>query len=123
MSWRAATTSELSREHQISYSAAGLISIAGGKWMTYRRMAEDALDFAVGRGMLAAARCLTRTLRIHGAADGGTHKVLDEYESDGAQIDALAAKNAGLVQRIDRDLPYTWAQFHPWSRSLTTLRA
>ena len=105
VSGKAAKTSQLSREHHIECSAAGLITIAGGKWTTYRRMAEDTVDFAIRRQMLKAAPCVTRTLKIHGAAENGT-----EYGSDEAEVEALVAAEVGLAGRIDEALPYNWAQ-------------
>jgi len=105
VSGKAAKTSQLSREHHIECSAAGLISIAGGKWTTYRRMAEDTLNFAIRRGMLEDARCVTRTLRIHGAAED-----LGEYGSDAAELEALIAAEPDLADRIDAALPCTWAE-------------
>ncbi len=58
-------TSALSRDHTISISSSGLLTIAGGKWTTYRRMAEDAVDHAVVLARLEERACVTRTLRIH----------------------------------------------------------
>ena len=110
VSGKAARTSQLSREHHIQLSDTGLITIAGGKWTTYRRMAQDTLDFAIRHGLLPSAPCLTRTLKIHGAVENGTDGVLGEYGSDRAEIEALIAADPGLAQRIDRDLPYIRAQ-------------
>ena len=58
-------TSALSRDHTISISSSGLLTIAGGKWTTYRRMAEDAVDHAIVLARLEERDCVTRTLRIH----------------------------------------------------------
>jgi glycerol-3-phosphate dehydrogenase len=66
----ASSTAALSREHTIEISSSGLLTIAGGKWTTYRRMAEDAVDHAIVLGLLAERPCVTRELRIH---DPGTH--------------------------------------------------
>jgi glycerol-3-phosphate dehydrogenase len=43
----AADTAQLARDHVISRSASGMITIVGGKWTTYRKMALDAVDYAV----------------------------------------------------------------------------
>jgi glycerol-3-phosphate dehydrogenase len=59
-------TAELSRDHLITVSASGLITIAGGKWTTYRRMAEDTVNTAITRAGLADRACRTATLPIHG---------------------------------------------------------
>jgi len=59
------STSALSRDHTISISSSGLLTIAGGKWTTYRHMAEDAVDHAIVLARLEERDCVTRTLRIH----------------------------------------------------------
>ncbi|HTV16813.1 MAG TPA: glycerol-3-phosphate dehydrogenase/oxidase [Acidobacteriaceae bacterium] len=112
VSGKGAATSRLSREHAIRASASGLISVTGGKWTTYRKMAEDALDFATAQKMLTAAPCRTESLRLHGAtegnkADGGN---LAEYGSDAAEVRALMTENADLAERMDPEMPYTMAQ-------------
>ncbi|MBY4896292.1 glycerol-3-phosphate dehydrogenase/oxidase [Cupriavidus sp. AU9028] len=61
------STASLSREHTILVSRAGLITVTGGKWTTYRRMAEDVVDTAIRRQMLPAAPCRTASLPLHGA--------------------------------------------------------
>lgn len=57
-------TAALSRSHEMFVDASGLITITGGKWTTYRRMAEDAVNEAVRIGGLNPAECTTATLRI-----------------------------------------------------------
>jgi glycerol-3-phosphate dehydrogenase len=64
-SGKRAKTSSLSRSHDLFVDDAGLITITGGKWTTYRQMAEDAVDKAIEIGRLKAAACLTETLTIH----------------------------------------------------------
>ena len=62
------TTASLSREHTILVSKGGLITVTGGKWTTYRKMAEDVVDTAIQRGLVArAAPCITTELALHGA--------------------------------------------------------
>lgn len=63
-------TAALSRDHTIEVSSSGLLTIAGGKWTTYRHMAEDAVDHAIVLGELPERPCVTRELRIH---DPGSH--------------------------------------------------
>jgi glycerol-3-phosphate dehydrogenase len=63
-------TAALSRDHTIEISSSGLLTIAGGKWTTYRHMAEDAIDHAIVLGQLEERPCMTRDLRIH---DPGRH--------------------------------------------------
>jgi len=63
-----ASTASLSREHTIVVSRAGLITVTGGKWTTYRKMAEDVIETAIQRQMLRAAPCVTADLPLHGSA-------------------------------------------------------
>ncbi|MEQ1859041.1 MAG: glycerol-3-phosphate dehydrogenase/oxidase [Chthoniobacteraceae bacterium] len=58
------STAALSRDHTIHISSSGLLTIAGGKWTTYRHMAEDAVDHAIVLGHLDERECITRELRI-----------------------------------------------------------
>ena len=61
----AARTAQLSREHLIDVSASGLVTVTGGKWTTYRKMAQDAVDAASSSAELATAACRTADLRLH----------------------------------------------------------
>lgn len=58
------TTAELSREHYIAISDSGLVTITGGKWTTYRKMAEDVMNIAINRFQLPDKKCATRELRL-----------------------------------------------------------
>lgn len=85
----AAATRSLSREHCIEVSPGGLVTITGGKWTTYRRMAEDAVDTASSVGHLESRACTTAALGLHGAqADG------DVYGSDRDVIRAMVGADA-----------------------------
>ena len=59
-------TAALSRDHAISISDSGMISIIGGKWTTYRKMAEETIDMAVQSFNLIAGNCITKTLLLKG---------------------------------------------------------
>lgn len=61
---RAANTARLSREHLIDVSASGLVTITGGKWTTYRKMAQDAVDVAAAQVQLPPVACPTADLRL-----------------------------------------------------------
>jgi glycerol-3-phosphate dehydrogenase len=60
-------TADVSREHAVVESPSGVISMIGGKLTEYRYMAEDVLDYAIGRRHLRAADCRTRNLALVGA--------------------------------------------------------
>lgn len=63
----AADTTKLSREHLVREVAPGLITVAGGKWTTYRVMAEDAVDLAVQTSFPSAPTSVTADLPLTGA--------------------------------------------------------
>jgi glycerol-3-phosphate dehydrogenase len=92
-------TAELSRDHLIMVADSGLITIAGGKWTTYRRMAEDTVNTMIAKTGLDNRPCVTSTLGIHGG--------------DGQQADslrALLAADPGLDGKLHVALPYTRAE-------------
>ena len=60
------TTAALSREHLVTVSDSGLITIAGGKWTTYRKMAEDVVDTALKNHDLERKACVTKELKLFG---------------------------------------------------------
>ncbi|CAP42931.1 glycerol-3-phosphate dehydrogenase/oxidase [Bordetella petrii] len=60
-------TKTLSREHTIVVSRAGLVTVTGGKWTTYRKMAQDVVDTAIQHQLLPQAGCRTADLPLHGA--------------------------------------------------------
>jgi glycerol-3-phosphate dehydrogenase len=104
------STSKLSREHHIDASATGMITIAGGKWTTYRRMAEDALDFAVKHQLLPAGKSVTDHIPLHGSTPGkDANPYLAEYGSEASLIATLAVTDPELGEPIDAALPYSKA--------------
>ena len=104
-------TAGLSREHTIDVSKSGLLSIAGGKWTTYRKMAEDCVDQAATLAMLDERPCATRDLRIHAYCDQPQQfGQLGFYGSDAPEIAEIARKNPDLGRRLDQRLPIIGAQ-------------
>jgi glycerol-3-phosphate dehydrogenase len=63
---RGAQSKVLSREHVVVISPSGLVTIVGGKWTTYRKMAQDTVDDAIVVGGLPERPCVTEHLRLHG---------------------------------------------------------
>ena len=110
----AGSTSKLSREHFIDSSPSGLVTIAGGKWTTYRKMAEDAIDFAIRKSLLPQRKCVSMEVKLHGApATAGQAANADHmarYGSDAARVTALTNENAGLGNKLDAELPFTLAE-------------
>src|SRR5213075_473552 len=102
----AASTAALSREHTIEVSRSGLLSIAGGKWTTYRKMAEDCVDHAATLAKLDDRPCVTRELNIHGYhRHAGQFGDLSYYGSDAPALRALMDADPALAQRLDEALP------------------
>jgi glycerol-3-phosphate dehydrogenase len=69
-------TASLSREHVIQVSPSGLVSVAGGKWTTYRRMGQEIIDLAEAAGGLARRASATENLRLHASPDSSSNDVL-----------------------------------------------
>jgi glycerol-3-phosphate dehydrogenase len=104
-------TSSLSRDHTIHVDNSGLLTIVGGKWTTYRHMAEDCVDHAVTLGELNDVPSGTHDLKIHGyKQDVDSLNSLGVYGSDAEKILALAAADKRLGQRLHPDLPYIAAE-------------
>jgi glycerol-3-phosphate dehydrogenase len=104
-------TAELSRDHLITVSDAGLITITGGKWTTYRRMAEDVINTAIKKTGLEDKPCVTFDLRIHGAKkDTDFKEPLYYYGTDAAAIKSLVHKEKSLVELIHPNLAYIKAE-------------
>ncbi|HVI49528.1 MAG TPA: glycerol-3-phosphate dehydrogenase/oxidase [Chitinophaga sp.] len=105
------STKEISRSHKILVASSGLITITGGKWTTFRRMAEDTVEQAIKTGGMTAAPCKTKNLRIHGyIKQPSAAAPLGVYGSDAPLIQALAGDQPGLAQPLHHRLPYIKAQ-------------
>jgi glycerol-3-phosphate dehydrogenase len=103
-------TSQLGRDHLIRVSPSGLISVLGGKWTTYRRMAEDCVDRAAEVGGLKPVQCCTKTLAIHGYQIGMPSERFAEYGADGPALEELIRKVPGSNDRLADGLPYVAGQ-------------
>lgn len=105
------STAALSRDHTIHIDSSGLLTIAGGKWTTYRNMAEDCVNQAATLGELDDRPCVTRDLPIHGSHMVETSlQHLAVYGSDAALIEQLAATNPSLAAPLHPALPYIEAE-------------
>ncbi|UBF25587.1 glycerol-3-phosphate dehydrogenase/oxidase [Kovacikia minuta CCNUW1] len=100
------STATLSREHTIRISDSGLLTITGGKWTTYRKMGEDAIDQAVQQGKLPQRASVTQTLRLHGWTESPMAAPLDVYGSDASRVQQLPGADNLLHSR----LPYSEAE-------------
>lgn len=94
----AGNTASLSRSHMVRIENSGMVTICGGKWTTYRHMAEDCVDQAATLGRLPERECVTAHLRIHG------------FDWSADRLEALRAEDATLAERLHPALPYTGAE-------------
>lgn len=105
------STKELSRSHKLLVSDSGLITITGGKWTTYRKMAEDTVNTAIRVGALSHVPCSTQHYPIHGYminADHSNH--LYVYGTDAENIQVLIKNDTELGVCLHPSYPYTKAE-------------
>lgn len=83
-------TASLSRDHVLHVSSSGLLTITGGKWTTYRKMAEDTVDHGIVLGSMEPRECITKELSIHGFhSHPERFGELADYGSDAPAVEAL----------------------------------
>ncbi|WPV02623.1 glycerol-3-phosphate dehydrogenase/oxidase [Mucilaginibacter sp. cycad4] len=101
-------TKEISRSHKLIVSASGLITITGGKWTTYRKMAEDIVDKAIEIAGLKNMPCKTDSLPIHGSRPNPDRtNPMFVYGSDTEKILALYNENPDWKNLIHPQGSYT----------------
>ncbi len=125
----AANTAALSRDHTILVSESGLLTITGGKWTTYRRMAQDIIDKATILGNLPEVPCRTSTLHLHGYQTGKHHvDAWINYGTDAKHLTTLIEQHPDWGQPLHPRLPYLpveiiWAVRHEMARTLDDVLA
>jgi len=109
-------TADLSRKHQVRVSATGVVSIAGGKLTTYRKMAEHTVD-EVLKQVGKKTACKTKRLRFVGATAKSSKKLDREalhlyqrFGSEAQTIQQLIAGDASLAEPLIVGLPYLRAE-------------
>ncbi len=130
----ATSTATLSRDHVIHIDRSGLVTVCGGKWTTYRHMAEDCVDQAATLAQLPEKLCQTHHLHIHGFQEnakdenakedaGKAFSALAIYGSDAHEIRKLIATDPSLGDPLHPALPYLkaeviWAARHEMARTV-----
>ena len=105
------STAALSRDHRVSVSRRGMVTVAGGKWTTCRRVGQDAVDMAADAGGLSPAPSVTANLRLYGYTT--RRDLLDPWRVYGAQADDVAAmedEDRRLGRLMHPGLPYRLSQ-------------
>src|SRR6201999_3666325 len=104
-------TAALSRGHTVRVENSGMVTVSGGKWTTYRNMAEDCVNHAALLGHLAERRCVTANLNIHGFhPNAARFDGLAGYGSDASAIQELMQADPALAEILHPALPYTAAE-------------
>lgn len=105
------STASLSRDHTLLVSTSGLITITGGKWTTYRKMAEDTVEQASIVAGIDAGDCPTKNLRIHGwLKNVDRNDPLYYYGSDAVAIQKMIREKPELGESLHDRLPYIKAE-------------
>ena len=105
-----ASTKEVSRRHKITLSPAGLLSIIGGKWTSYRRMAEETIDAAIKAGLVEAGKCKTRSFRFYSDGVNLKSERLKIYGEGAQVIEKMISENPSLGLPVVPELPYNRAE-------------
>jgi glycerol-3-phosphate dehydrogenase len=126
----ARNTAALSRDHTILVSRTKLITVTGGKWTTYRKMGEDAVNRVAELANLPRSRSRTANMKLHGwASDLDAENDWERvYGSDLPKVRALADGREELLELIDPDLPFrkveiVWAAREEMARSVEDVLA
>ena len=120
----AGATSEISRDHTLQISRSGLVTITGGKWTTYRKMAEDTVDHAAVVAGLEDRPSETRALRLHGWHEYAEQfGALAPYGADAPAVRTTCREQAGWGEKLHPRLPYlkgevVWAARHEMARTV-----
>lgn len=99
-------TAAISRDHYLTISDSGLVTITGGKWTTYRRMGEDTIDKALFIAGLEEKPSITKSLRIHGwLKNVDKNDPLYFYGSEKIAITKLIEEQPALGEKLCDELP------------------
>lgn len=104
------STQEISRDHKLFVSKTGLVTITGGKWTTYRKMAEETVDKAIKVVSLPYTICVTKNIAIHGCSISSSTSHLSVYGLDEKKIRSLIEAEPSLGNLLVNNLPYTEAE-------------
>jgi glycerol-3-phosphate dehydrogenase len=101
-------TAALSRDHVLMISKSNLVTITGGKWTTYRKLAEDTVDAAALVAGLDERESKTATMRLHGWLKNPTESdgLLHLYGSDAPTVRRVMREKPGWDQPLHPNLPY-----------------
>lgn len=100
-------TKEISRSHKIYKSNSGLLTITGGKWTTYRQMAEEVVDNAIKIGGFQHQSCVTANMKLHGYSEKESKNNWDYvYGSDSEKLYMLEKKDKKNKELLHPDYSF-----------------
>ena len=103
-------TSVMPRDHVVKVLPSGLVHVTGGKWTTYRSMAEYAVDKAIQSAGLERVSCKTKNLKIHGWTKNKSTTFMSVYGTDEAEIQLMIAADPVFSEKIHFNYSYTKAE-------------
>jgi glycerol-3-phosphate dehydrogenase len=104
------STKEISRDHKLIVNESGLITITGGKWTTYRKMAEETVNKAIETGSLNNAACKTKSIALHGSGVTTSDDHYKVYGSDREGILTIIKQLPDLQKTLVEGFPNTCAE-------------
>jgi glycerol-3-phosphate dehydrogenase len=116
-------TSVIPRDHKITVSPRGLVTVTGGKWTTYRHMGEETVDCAVRVASLPKSPSETETMRLRGWTEATDDQSLTVYGADAPAVEEIVASSPELSELLHPALPYragevVWAVRHEMARTV-----
>lgn len=104
-------TKKISREHEVLLSPNGLVSIIGGKWTTYRKMADDVMDHAIDVGGLDRRACVSDALHLRGWLDRDDPAMPEDnwlrvYGADAGEVMSVCDEVERGHELLHERLPY-----------------
>jgi glycerol-3-phosphate dehydrogenase len=123
-------TKLLSREHTVLVSRSGLVTVTGGKWTTYRAMAEDVLDSCMSKGLVTRTRPgVTANLKLVGAPEAGAPirpisdpQGLHSYGSEAGEVLALPGARREIAPGLTESM-VRFAARHEYARTVEDVLA
>jgi glycerol-3-phosphate dehydrogenase len=124
------STAAISRDHTILISTSRLVTITGGKWTTYRRMGQDAIDQTTGIAQLPSSKSVTANLKLHGwiSQPDAPDEWSRVYGWDASALEEMIALSPDLGRRLQAGLPFRrvevpWAARNEMARSVEDVLA
>ncbi len=103
-----AKTKEISRSHKLVVSPSGMVTITGGKWTTYRKMAEDTVNAGIKARKLPSKECNTKHLKIHGYLENPDRSDrMYIYGSDLEEIRKIQKENPAWAEKLNGESDFT----------------